>query len=365
MRPVAIVGAHTERQSAFSERRLEEVIFDTVAAALEDAGMRRADLDSVVLGASDELDGRSISSMLTVAPAGGLLKDEMKTTSSGLHALILSAMRLQSGLFDAGIAVSWSKSSEASVAAVQWTALDPFIERDIGLIDPIATAIMAGAYLAHFHRDARDLDARAAIKWTRARHTGMLTQWDSNADRRNYVAFPLRQEHLAPIVDGVAAVVLASPRLCESRRLRHPPIWVCGIGWATDSYALAERTLWAWPALQRAARDALNRAGCRLDDITRYEVDDYSVIHEVLAVEAIGLAQPGTGFDYLTGDGAAVPPVNRGGGGFTGYPLVCGGLCRVAEVFHQLIADDQGQRVLVHETNGIAAQGHAVALLAR
>jgi len=361
MKPVAIIGAYAERRPAFHERRLEEVVFDAVAAALADAGVSRADLDNVVLAASDELDGRSISSMLTSAPAGGVLKDEIRTTGSGLYALFLGAMRIQTGLFDLGVAVSWSKASEASVPAVEWTALDPFTERPIGLIDPIATAVMANAYLAHFQRDPRDLDVRAATKRTRS----------GERPSHTYIAYPLRQEHLAPLVDGVAAVVLASPRWCASHRLHHDLAWLRGIGWATDSYALAERSLWTWPALQRAATAALHRAGCHIEQIDRYQVDDSSVLHEAMAVEAIGLTEPGTGFDYLAAQppaptpGASAQPVNISDGWQAGYPLVCAGLCRVAASFQQLVADQRAQWTLIHEAHGIAAQAHTVAILGR
>jgi acetyl-CoA C-acetyltransferase len=107
----------------------------------------------------------------------------------------------------------------------------------------------------------------------------------------------------------------------------------------------------------------LHQAGYQLQDVTRCEVDDYSLIHEVLAVEAIGLAEPGKGLDYLTTQ--PFPTVNVSGGGFCGYPLVCGGLCRLAEVFRQIADMAADQRVLIHEAHGIAAQGHAVVLLER
>src|ERR1051326_3917980 len=46
----------------------------------------------------DELDGRSISSMLLAMPAGAYLRDEIKCTDSGLLGLCLGAMRVGSGV---------------------------------------------------------------------------------------------------------------------------------------------------------------------------------------------------------------------------------------------------------------------------
>ena len=61
--------------------RLEEMVYHTSRAALDHAGVSRGELDHVTLGACDELDGRSISSMLLSAPAGAYLKDEIKNHS--------------------------------------------------------------------------------------------------------------------------------------------------------------------------------------------------------------------------------------------------------------------------------------------
>lgn len=357
MRPVAIIGARAVREEAFANARLEEVVFETVAGALEDAGAAREELESVVLGASDELDGRSITSMLLAMPAGAFLKDEIRTTS-GLHAFALQAMRIQGGMFDLGVVVSWAKPSEtSSVEAVQWTSLDPFIGRDVGLVDPVASAVMASVYLDRFGRNRADLDRRAEEK------TQNGAPSNGADDASSGVSYPLRKGHLAPPVDGVAAVVVASPRAVEGRELRRPPVWLRGLAWGTDSHALPQRaSLWEWPVLRRVAGDALGRAGCGAEDIDRFEVDDYTVMHEALAVEALGLAAPGTGFDYLSAAEGNGRRVNPTGGGFGGYPLVCAGLWRVTEVYRSLI-EDGVQRALVHGTTGIAGQGHEVAVL--
>lgn len=357
MRPVAIIGAQAVTQEAFTGARLEEVVFDTVAAALKDAGVVREELDGVALGASDELDGRSITSMLLAMPAGAFLKDEIRTTS-GMHALALQAMRIQSGMFDLGVAVSWSKPSEtSSVESVQWTSLDPFLGRDVGLIDPIASAVMASAYLERFGRTRGDLDRRSEEK-------ARVASSDGSANTPSSVSYPLRAEHLATIVDGVAVVVVASPRAVEERNLRHAPVWLRGLGWATDSYSLSERALWEWPALRRVTKDALGRAGCQMEEIDQFEIDDYSVMHEVLAVEALGLAEPGTGFDYLSAAEENGRQINPTGGSFGGYPPVCAGLWRVVEAYRSLV-DGGVRRALAHGTTGIAAQGHEVAVLER
>ena len=117
---VFVIGqAAHEPAARIGGKRLEEIVFDTAHAALADAGVNRAQIDHVTIAGCDELDGRSISSMLLAAPAGAQLRDEMKCTDSGLTGLCLEAMRIESGIFDLGLLVSWSKPSTA------WAASSP------------------------------------------------------------------------------------------------------------------------------------------------------------------------------------------------------------------------------------------------
>ena len=53
--------------------------------------VEREQLEHVTIAGSDELDGRSIASMLLAMPAGAYLKDEIKCTDSGLTGLCLAA----------------------------------------------------------------------------------------------------------------------------------------------------------------------------------------------------------------------------------------------------------------------------------
>jgi acetyl-CoA acetyltransferase len=353
MNPVALVGACAVRRATPGRGRLEELVFETASAALADAGLQRTDLDAVVLSASDELDGRSISSMLTAAPAGALLKDEVKVPDSGLHGLALGVMKVLSGGADVVLVISWATPSECSREALQRTSLEPFVERPVGTIDSVAIGIHAAAYLSRHGREVADLDRRAQAR--RARVGGATADGhDSDA----YLAYPLRRGHVAPVVDGAAAVVLASRQRLGAGGLV-PAGWVRGIGWASDVHAMAERTPGAWPALEVAGAAALRRAGVSVGDVQAFEVDDRSVIHEALALEGVGAVAPGTAFDALAGELGA--RTNRlSGDGFAGLPVHCTGLWRLATVYDAWRSDPGDGPVLVHDSVGLGAQGHAV-----
>jgi len=359
MEPVAVVGWYAETwKGEVRSCRLEEVVFHAARGALGEAGMSRDDIDGIVLACHDELDGRFISSMLTSAPSGALLKDEVRVTDSSLHAVVVGSMRVQSGFFKTVLAVSWSVSSGTPLHEVQLTTLDPFVERPVGAIDRVATALHANAYVWRFGVSVDELDARAKAKWAEAGVDPSL------ADLETFVSTPLRRGHFAPLVDGVAAVVLVSSSVLECRGFRRPPIWIKGLAWGIDSYALDRRALGEWTVLRKVTGDALARARLRLGDLEFVEVDDASVIHEALSVEAIGVAPAGKGLSCV-GRPSGVPRVQLGTNGFRGYPLFCSGLWRLVQVLDQMADGSLPGTGLVHGTYGRAGQGHVALVLSR
>jgi len=126
-------------------KRLEEMAYDTSAQALRAASVERSELDHITLAACDELDGRSISNMLMVAPAGGYLKDELRVADSGMVGLHLAAMRIASGRYSLGLLASWNKTSKAPFEDVMRMRCEPFFTRPIGLNAAIADALFAQA----------------------------------------------------------------------------------------------------------------------------------------------------------------------------------------------------------------------------
>jgi acetyl-CoA acetyltransferase len=359
MEPVAVVGWYAQTwKDGVRSCRLEEIVFDAARGALSTAGVSRDDLDGVVLACHDELDGRVISSMLTSAPSGALLKDEVRVTDSSLHGVVLGSMRVQSGFFNTVLVVSWSVTSGTPLHEVQLTALDPFVERPVGAIDPVATALHANAYVWRFGVSVGELDARARAKWGEAGVDPSLV------DLETFVSTPLRRGHFAPLVDGVAAVVLVSPSVVECRAFRRPPIWIKGMAWGIDSYALGRRALGEWAVLRKVTADALARARLTLGDLEFVEVDDASVIHEALSVEAIGAAPAGKALSCV-GRPSGMPRVQLGTNAFRGYPLFCSGLWRLVQALDQMANGSLPGTGLVHGTYGRAGQGHVALVLSR
>lgn len=352
------IGLHPAANN-ISDKRLEEVVFETNRAALDDAGVTREDIDHVTIAGCDELDGRSISSMLLSAPAGAYLRDEIKCTDSGLTGLCLASQRIRSGLFDLGLVSSWNKSSIAPFEDVMRMRCEPFFTRPVGLNMSITDGLFAQSIAEQFevseddvNQAVADLLGKAARNPRRAANTLPIAAQVADSP---YVATPLRQGHQAPVTDGAVAFVLAS----ESWVARHPhhkPLArMTAAGWCSDGYSLGAERLGGLNSFRKALSDALNKVGLNsAADLDLIEVDSQTGYHAVAYQKAAELPQ---GFRF-----------SPSGGPFAQNPYFCSGLINAAEAVLQ-IAGRAGsiqlpnvRRAAAHGCHGFAQQGNIVTI---
>lgn len=337
--------------------RLEELAYHTARAALDSAGVTRRQLDSLTLGACDELDGRPISSMLMSAPAGGYNVDEIKVTDSGATAMCLAYARFAAGDTDLGLVVSWCKSSKADVEAVMTSRAEPFFTRPIGIGGMVSDALFAQAVGGEFDIGPAEATRRVVAAYARAagnpRGMAHSVPTAEDVDRSSMDATPLRAGHRAPLTDGAVALVLASERFVERNAGARPLARVAGIGWATDSYRLGAQRLRSMQSARTAWRDALRRAGVEdATDLDVIELESPTGYHEAAYVRALGIQREDV--------------ISPSGGAFAQNPLFCTGLVNAAEAVLQ-VAGQAGpvQRPLVrraaaHGCHGFAQQGNVV-----
>jgi acetyl-CoA acetyltransferase len=365
---IAIAGLAQSRCTLRGDPgRLEELIFETTAAALDDCGLKREDVDSVVVATSDAIDGRCISTMLTAHAAGAYLKDEIKTSDEGSFAMILAAMRLLTGDFHTSLVVSWSKPSESPYGVVQRLNADPFFHRPFGMTHAAAAALAASAYQNRFGR--QDQAAAAVVVGNRANGLknrsleGVEAVTMEDVARSPYVAYPVRALEMAPPADGVCAMVITTAE--RARNLRQRPVYLRGMGWATDSYYLGQRDLTRFAALEVASRRAYAMAGIT-DPAAAFdlaEVYDSTAWHQLLACEALGFCGPGESGGFLA---SRRLPVNPSGGCLSAFPVFSAGLHRLAEACLQVSGRAGEHQVpgarlaLAHGAAGQAGQTHAV-----
>lgn len=347
--------------ASIPDKRLEEIVFDTARAALDDAGVERAEIEQVTIAGCDELDGRSISSMLLAMPAGAYLRDEIKCTDSGITGLCLGAMRMASDLFDVGLVVSWNKTSEAPLEDVMRMRCEPFFTRPIGLNMSIADGLFAQAVAHAFEIDEEAVDRAVSRAQARALRNPRGLQRPVPPARdivgSPFVAAPLRRSHQAPVSDGAVALILASGRWLSRRPGARRHARLSGIGWRSEGYALDGERLAGLAGFRGAFSDALKMAGLGgCEDLDVIELDGQTGWHEVAFSKALAPLR------------ASVSP---SGGPFAQNPYFCTGLVHVVEAVHQ-VAGTAGpvqvpgaRRAAAHGCHGFAQQGNVVAIVER
>lgn len=336
--------------------RLEELVYRTSRAALDDATVSQRQLDNLTLGACDELDGRPISSMLLAAPAGGFQTDEIRVSDSGASAFCLATARHLSGDFDLGVVASWCKPSKTDVASVMNMRCDPFFVRDIGMDASMAEGLFAQGVTEEFDLTEQELAERVTAAYRRAARNPRGAGWPEPSHEAvvssGYDAAPVRSAHTARYTDGAAALVLASGRWLARNPGHRPLARVSGVGWSNDSYRLDRARLRGLGAARSSWSSAMAMAGAAAPDVVELEAP--TVFHEAALVRA-----------WELGDAVVSPS----GGSFAQNPLTATGLVNIVEAALQVsgragaVQVPDARRAVAHGSHGFAHQGAVVAVL--
>ncbi len=369
----AIIGCAVLPSVPNGNESLEELIYRVSQSALRDAGLTIEDIDGIVVGANDQMDGRAISVMAASGSVGGVDRDILSTPSSAEHAFVLGALRVATGQFRTQLVVAWSPTEASPLREVERLAADPYFHRRLPLDELAAAGLQAGALehqipgarqaaLAVAEKNRRN-GARAYPAEPRTDDLGTVTRW------------PLREGMVGRPATGAVALVLAGADEV-ARRAVPDPVWVRGMGWATEGGFLGDRDLATLPSLRAAAEQAFREAGIS-DPVAAFdlaEVADYTPYQELLAYEGLGLCARGQWQRHAeagTFGPAGSLPVNLSGGSLTCNPIYCTGLIRIGEIANQLrgrAGPHQragARRGLAHAASGFAMQYNTVIVLDR
>lgn len=379
MEEVAVVGwAQTGHERAKQHQTHQSMIYEVVTRALDSCSMTIRNIDVVISAGSDFLDGRAMSTCMTLDAMGAHFKEESKVAGDGLLAAIYAFMRVSSGLFSSALVVGYGKSSECSVIEQTRTMAEPFFLRPLGLDALTAGALQARAYLHHYGID-RESAALVAVK---NRASGAR---NSNAQLRDEVTLeevtssaelvsPIRRLEACPVTDGACAVVLADEPLARSLGVR--PAWITGLGLSSDPYSPGARALHRADSARRSSKRAYDMAGIYdpVGELDVLEVSEYYAYQELMLYEALGLCGDGEGAAFLESGAPATgggTPVNPSGGVLCANPLVATGLVRLAEAAAQVsnragdIQVEGARKALAHAGGGFAMQTAACVVVER
>jgi acetyl-CoA acetyltransferase len=335
-----------------TEVSLQEMVFEGTNAVLAAAGITRADLDSVVLSASDLVDGRGIASMSSAAAAGAYMKHETRTTNDGIYALALAALEIWSGRIRTSLVMTWNKMSEVRWEMATPAMFDPFYERPLAMDDTVAQGLAANSLLIERP------DAEAAAATATARN---LRAVEGHGTRGG--------DYRPPHADGAYGMVLTD--VASARASGRPFAILDGIAWGMGP-ALRSRERAGDNGLNDIAARAYRSANvARLDQIDVIELSARWGYEEVSILEGLVTPLGGDAISLINGgetERGGSMPVNPSGGTGGHYLMQAAGLIAAGEVVRQLTgrADarqvDNARRGVAHGQSGPAAQGNVVAV---
>ncbi len=383
---VAIIGVGQSKFVRAYQGSSREMAFESFGDALEDAQISGNDIGASVICSAPEYEKQRSPSGVIAEYLGLNPQPTMNVETicaSGTTGVRIAYSLIKSGLHDIVMVMGLQKMSEISStetqermgrgADIQWEA--PF-----GTSMPAYFAIFARAHMDKYGTTMEDL-ALIRIKSSKygalnekAMYRKEVTMNDFN-DPDNVLSpinsSPLRRGDCCSNADGSACIIMAGEKTAKA--ISKKPIWIMGIGAASDTVNLASRdSFCCFPSATEAARQAYKMAGIMPGDVDVAEVHDGFTIAEIIAYESLGFAGPGQGPELLrsreTYRGGLIP-INVDGGILSkGHPIAATGVSQVRTIALQLRGEAQKMQVdnpaigLVHNVGGIGLYTNVIIL---
>ena len=347
------------------EYPLTEIAAYPAMLAMRDAGVTKVDHVYVANMGGGRINhqtalGSAVVDTLSLTPAGAETIEN--GPASGASAIKQGFMAIASGMADVVLVTGAERMREVNnLDATDFIAT---------LTHPLAEYIYGVTLPAHAAMFTRLCMERFGIT---ERHLAMVSVKNQNNALRNefahlhqpitlegildspeamtnnpYVAEPLRFFDACPVSDGGAAILLVTEELARSTG--RPMVRLAGVGQATDTHTVAERSE---PtdllAVRAASSAALRMANLVPSDIDVAELHDAFTILEIVQSEEAGFFPRGEGHMALekgeTEIGGALPINPSGGLKGKGHPVGATGVAQAHEIVTQLRGEAGNRQV--------------------
>lgn len=356
---VGVVGIGHAKFGKRSDVTIRELAHEAVKPALEDAGITTKEIDAAVIGvAGDEFAAQGSSGALIHDYIGMGNKPMFRveaacaTGSAGIRA---AWSLIRAGLAETVLVVgaeTMTHVGTSKATELMAKAGDTRWEYPFGITFPGFYALMATAHM-HEYGTTREQLSMVSVK---NHKYGALNPYAhlqrevslEEAVRSVMICHPLNLYDCCLISDGAAAAILASEE--KAKRLCDTPVWIIGLGSASDTMMISERqTLTGLTATRLAAEKAYKMAGVTPDDIHVAVVHDCFTIAEIMAYEDLGFCRKGEGGKFIEEGQSYMggkTPVNVDGGlKAKGHPLGATGVSMTVEITRQLRGEADKRQV--------------------
>jgi acetyl-CoA C-acetyltransferase len=381
MGEVAIVGAG---QTVFSRQcgiSVRELCFEAFKEAMEGLDITTEDIDASIICSAPEYDKQRspaglISEYLGLTPKPTFYVETV--CSSSTTGLRVAWSLIEAGLHKVVAVIGFQKMSELSsrdAAERMGRGGDIIYESPFGLTMPAGYALYARAHMARYGTTEEQM-AKVRVKNSHYGATNPKANYRKELGLEEIlssevITSPLKKFDCCANADGASCIIVARGDVAKG--IAKIPIWIIGLGAATDTMSMAGReSLTGLQCAQEAAKQAYKMAGVGPEDIDVAEVHDCFTVSEILAYEDLGFAKPGEGAGLIEEKQSYVEgrmPVNVDGGLLSkGHPIGATGGSQLRTIVRQLRGQASEAQVkgaeigLVHNIGGIGQYGNVVIL---
>ena len=379
MEDVAIIGVG---QSVFSRKcgvSTRELCFDAYKEAMDGLDITNNDIDASIICSAPEYDKQRspaglISEYLELTPKPSFYIESV--CSSSTTGLRVAWSLIKAGLHRVIAVVGFQKMSELTsreAAERMGRGGDIMWESPFGITMPAGYAMYARAHMSKYGTTEEQI-AKVRVK---------NSYYGASNPKANYrkelsldeilssevITSPLKKFDCCANADGSSCIIVARGDVAKG--MTDIPIWIMGLGAATDTMTMSGReSLTGLRCAQEAAKQAYEMAGVGPQDIDVSEIHDCFTISEILGYEDLGFAKPGEGVGLIeekqTYVGGRIP-VNVDGGLLSkGHPIGATGGSQVRTIVRQLRgqaseAQVEGAEIgLVHNIGGVGIYGNVI-----
>jgi acetyl-CoA C-acetyltransferase len=339
------------------------------------------DIDASIVCSAPEYDKQRtpaglVSEYLGLTPKPTFYVETVCSSSS--TGLRLAWSLIKAGLHKTVAVVGFQKMSELSsrdAAERMGRGADIIYESPFGLTMPAGYALYARAHMAKYGTTEEQM-AQVRVKNSHYGATNPKANYRKELSLEDIlnsevITSPLKKFDCCANADGASCIIVAREDIAKG--ITKVPIWIIGLGAATDTMTMAGReSLTGLKCAQEAARQAYKMAGVGPKDINVAEVHDCFTVSEILAYEDLGFAKPGEGAGLIEDKQTYVEgriPVNVDGGLLSkGHPIGATGGSQVRTIVRQLRGEAAEAQVkgaeigLVHNIGGIGQYGNVTIL---
>ncbi len=379
-RRVGIIGVGCSKFGIRDELTVQELAFEAVKEAIQDAGITREDIELSVAGTAgtrsyELMPAVPINEYCGFAGKGPIRVEAACATGSA--AVYTAYTSVKAGIADIAIAIGFEKMNEVdtptslAVGGRSGSYLWEF--HQYGTTFPGYYAMHASAHMARYGTTDKQL-ALVAVKNHRNAAKNPKAQFQKEislekAMSSRYVAYPLRLFDCSAITDGSSAAVIASEEKIKELGLKDKAVWIEGVGYSSDTANMPKRIDYAGlKATVEASRMAYQMAGIEdpVKDLDVVALHDCFTIAEIMAYEDLGFCKKGEGGKFIeNGDsdfGGKIPVNTFGGLKAKGHPLGATGVAMFYEIVKQLREEAKDLQVDLKTykglTHNIGGTGH-------